>query len=384
LRRSAPRVKRLIDHCRFRELPMQVWREMLTTEAPLALALGGLLLGALFGALVTRTNFCTMGALADLRALGDGRRLRAWVLAIAVAMLGVQALSALNFLPLDKSMYLTPRLNWLGNLTGGALFGFGMVYAGGCASRNLARVGGGDLRALVTLILMGLFAYMTIGGVIGPARAALEQATSIDLAAMRIVSQSLGDILARLTGQPSGVMSLILGVVGAGLLIHFALSDKAFRTSPANIASGLGIGLIVTAGWALTGLAFDDLSDKPVAPISLTYVRPSGDTLEWLARYTALGLPGFGVTSVFGAVAGAFLMSLAMGRFSIQTFADSTDTLRNMGGAALMGIGGVMALGCTVGQGITGLSTLALGSLLSVVGIVAGSWFALGRLERSL
>lgn len=363
---------------------MSALREAIAAAGPLGLAAGGLTIGLAFGALVAATNFCTMGGLADWRTLGDTRRLKAWLLAIAVSIAGTQALAAAGTTELSRSMYLAPSLNWLGALLGGGLFGIGMVYAGGCASRNLARVGGGDLRSLVTLLLIGLFAYMTIGGLLGPVRSALERATSLDLAAGAIASQGLGDLLARVLPVAPGPAALGLGLIAALALAAYCFADVEFRASRANVAAGLGIGLLVTAGWALTGLAFDELSDQPTAPISLTFIRPTGDTMEWLGRFTALGIPGFGVASVIGAILGAFLVAIAKGTFKIQTFAGADDTLRNMGGAALMGIGGVTAGGCTVGQGITGLSTLAAGSLLALAGIIIGGLFGLARLERAL
>ena len=171
-------------------------------------------------------------------------------------------------------------------------------------------------------------------------------------------------------------------IAGAGLLYCFM--DARFRSSPVHIIAGVGVGLCAVAGWALTGLAYDDFATRPTPPISLTYVRPAGDALEWLQRYTAAPLPGFGVASVFGALLGAGATALAMGRFRISTFSDSGDTLRNLLGALLMGIGGVMALGCTVGQAITGISTLALGSFLTFGAIIAGGVYGLHVLERRI
>jgi uncharacterized membrane protein YedE/YeeE len=144
------------------------------------------------------------------------------------------------------------------------------------------------------------------------------------------------------------------------------------------------VGLLVVAGWALTGLAFDELAARPIAPISLTYIRPTGDSIEWLERFTAAPLPGFGTASVFGALLGAFAAAMAAGRFRVMTFSDQGDTLRTLSGAALMGIGGVMALGCTIGQAVTGVSTLAVGSFLSFAAIVAGGLYGLRVLERSI
>ncbi len=362
-------------------------RELILSDPALWLATGGLLVGLLFGLVGQRTNFCTMGAVADLVTLGDRRRLRAWVLAAATALLGAQLLDAGGAVPLDRSMYLAPSLNWLGHGLGGGLFGFGMVLAGGCGSRNLVRLGGGDLRALVVLMVMGLFAYMTIGGLLAPLRVALEQATSIDLPGP---TQSLGDLaVAGLGGLSGGAMDATLVrratalVVLAGLLLY-CLADRGFRGSARHVGSGLAVGSCVVAGWALTGTAFDDLATRPVAPVSLTFVRPTADTFDWLQRFTAGRMPGFGVASVIGTVLGAALGALGAGRFRLAAFTDVGDTLRSLAGAALMGIGGVMALGCTVGQGITGISTLAAGAFITFAAIVAGAVLGLRRLERML
>jgi uncharacterized protein len=354
--------------------------ELLQANPGLWLSVGGLVLGFLFGALVAKTNFCTMGSLSDIANFGDYKRFRAWILAATVALIGTQALALTGSIPLSKTMYLAPTLNWLGHILGGLLFGFGMVYAGGCASRNLARVGQGDFRALVTLVVMGIFAYMSIGGIIGPARAAMEQATGVALGG----SQGLGEVVGRAT-KVSGVtvgwvVTAVLGLAG----LVYTLGNSAFRKSAPHVVAGLGIGLIAVAGWALTGLAFDELADRPVAPISLTYVRPTADTLEWLQRFTAQRVPGFGVMTVFGAVLGAFAVAIATKRFRFQTYADIADTKRNLLGAALMGIGGVLALGCTVGQAITGVSTLAIGSFLTFAAIVAGGRIGLIMLERAI
>jgi uncharacterized membrane protein YedE/YeeE len=359
-------------------------RDIIADNGSVLLAIGGLLIGAAFGAIVFRTNFCTMGSLSDIHAFGDYRRFRAWLLAAATALIGAQLLDLTGVVALDASMYLGQSLNWAGHILGGLMFGFGMVFSGGCPSRNLARAGGGDLRSLFTLIVVGLFAYITIGGILGPLRVRLEQATSLRLPALGAATQSLGDVLGAMAGldQPTGALLALLLLSGATLLYCF--TDASFRSSPVHIASGIGVGLTVVAGWALTGLSFDELADRPVRPISLTFVRPLGDALEWLQRFTAAPAPGFGVTSVFGAILGAFLMAKWMGRFQLATFSDRSDTLRNLFGAALMGIGGVMALGCTIGQGITGVSTLAIGSLLTFAAIAAGAFYGFRVLEREL
>jgi uncharacterized membrane protein YedE/YeeE len=348
----------------------------------MGLAGGGLLIGLAFGALVVRTNFCTMGALSDVVNFGDRTRLRAWILAAITAIAGTQALAAAGVMAPEQSMYLTPQLNWVGSLLGGTMFGFGMVLAGGCASKNLARAGGGDLRALLTLVVVGMTAYAAIGGILGPVRAALEQSTALDLKRMGIATQSLGAIVAKPLGLETSraTQGLSALLVLAGLAYCFA--SARFRRAPPAVLSGFGVGLCVVAGWAFTGLAQDEFALKPTAPMSLTFVRPTGDTLEWLQRYTATPIPGFGVATVIGSLFGAFLMSLVRGRFHLTTFSNVADTRRVLGGAVLMGFGGVMALGCTIGQGVTGISTLAAGSFAAVAGIVAGGVAGLKHLER--
>jgi uncharacterized protein len=358
--------------------------DFVQSNGPMALAIGGLVIGAAFGAITALTNFCTMGALSDIHNFGDHRRFRAWILASATALLGTQALHAIGVVNLPQSMYLAPSLNWVGHILGGLLFGYGMVFAGGCASRNLTRLGGGDLRSLVVLIVTGLVSYVALGGILGPVRSAIETSTAISLAGLAAPTQGLGDIsgsVLKLGGARAS--QIIAGFLALGAVIY-CFGDKAFRSSSSHILSGLGIGLTIVAGWALTGLAFDELATRPMAPVSLTYVRPSGDTIEWLARFTAQPLPGFGVASVLGAIFGAFLVALAKGRLRITGFADTADTVRSLVGAAMMGVGGVLALGCTVGQAITGLSTLALGSFITFAALVIGGRFGLRDLERRL
>lgn len=354
-------------------------RETFANNAQLVLALGGLIIGFAFGAVVYRTNYCAMGSLSDIHNFNDWRRFRAWILAAAVALLGSQLLHSIGVVALERSMYLASSFNWFGYIAGGLIFGVGMVFAGGCPSRNLARAGGGDLRSLLTLIVLGLVAYVTIAGLLAPVRAGLEGATAFSLGA---AGQGVSDLVSAVTGISRGSMRFVATMlIGVGGLAYCFVDDH-FRKSPIHIMSGVAVGLTVVAGWAVTGLAYDDMATRPVPPISLTYIRPTGDTLQWLALFTATPAPGFGVASVFGALLGAFAVAMAMGRFRLATFSDTNDTVRNLMGAAMMGVGGVMALGCTVGQSITGVSTLALGSFVTFGAIVAGGFYGLKLLER--
>lgn len=355
-------------------------RDFIANNAQFVLAVGGFLIGTAFGAVIYRTNYCAMGSLSDIHNFGDYRRFRAWILAAATALVGAQLLAMAGVVQLDQSMYLAPRLNWVGHIGGGLIFGVGMVLAGGCPSRNLARAGGGDLRSLLTLMVLGLASYVTIGGLVAPVRAAIENATALSLGFAP--TQGIGDMFAAVTGVSRRSVNFVAAALIAAFGLAFCFGDPRFRRSPVHILSGIGVGAAVVAGWAVTGLAFDDMAARPVPPISLTYIRPLGDTLQWLTLFTAEPAPGFGVSSVLGTLVGACAAALAMGRFRLTTFSDVDDTVRNLAGAAMMGVGGVMALGCTVGQAITGVSTLALGSMVTFAAIVAGGFYGLQLLER--
>ncbi len=178
---------------------IEIWREMVLENPAAYITWGGFMIAAVFGYVVYVTNFCTMGSLSDLLNFGDYRRLRSWFLAAAVAMLGVATLQYLEVADYRTSMYMAPNLTWLANIAGGLIFGFGMVFSGGCLSRNLVRAGAGDLRSVTVLLVAGLFAYMTIGGLLGPLRVAIFTDAAIDLESMGMEGQGLGDFIAYFT-----------------------------------------------------------------------------------------------------------------------------------------------------------------------------------------
>lgn len=360
---------------------IDTWKELAVENAAFYIGWGGLVIGIVFGFIVYRTNFCTMGSISDILSFGNWDRFRAWLLAIAVAILGVWGIEAVGIADMSLSMYQVPLLGWGANVIGGLIFGFGMVFSGGCISRNLVRAGGGDLRSIVVLLITGIFGYMTIGGLLGPLRVLIFDPLSADLGASGIADQSLGAILSGITGMSVEVATTATALVIAVALLIFCFASGSFRTSGRNLAAGIGIGLCVVAGWALTGLTYDDFADNPQL-ISLSYVRPVGDSIDYLMRYTALGAPAFGVATVAGALIGGLIGALSRGRVHLTTFADKDDSIRNMFGAALMGIGGVLALGCTVGQALTGVSTLALGSVITFAFIVLGGVIGVKTMER--
>lgn len=353
---------------------------MSTLPVNVLVSLLGLAAGIVFGATAQRTNFCTMGALSDIVNLQDYRRFRAWILAIAVAMAGSQALYLAGIVDLGNSIYLTTNLGWLGAIIGGLMFGFGMTLAGGCGNKTLVRLGAGNLKSLVVALVLGVFAFMTLRGLIGVARVSFIENTNVDLAAAGLGTQGIPDLIATATGLSLAGLRWVIAIAMVLCLLWYCFKDAAFRDSPAHIASGLIIGALIPTGWIITGvIGADDFEPVPLA--SFTFVAPIGEGLMYLMVFTGASI-NFGIAAVGGVILGSFLMAVATGSFRVESFSDRNDMLRHLGGGALMGMGGVLALGCTVGQGITGISTLAFGSLLALLSIMAGGIYGLKYLEE--
>ena len=334
--------------------------------------------GLIFGATAQRTNFCTMGALSDIVFMGDWRRFRAWMLAVAVAMIGTQSLHGAGLIDLGKSIYLQGPLVWAGAIIGGLLFGFGMTLAGGCGNKTLVRIGAGNMKSLVTFLVIGLFAYMTLKGMIGLGRVQLEAATNISVAG-QAANQGLPALLAALGLSESLARWLVVGLIGGGLLV-FCFKDAEFRTAPADILGGLIIGLMVPAGWWITGVLGADDFD-PTALSSFTFVAPIGDTMMYLMTFTGSTI-NFGIAAVGGVICGSFLAARAGKGFRLEAFSDVADMRRHLIGAMMMGTGGVMAMGCTIGQGLTGISTLSATSFIALAAIIFGGVWGLKSMEE--
>ena len=335
-------------------------------------ALWGFLVAVAFGAVANKTNFCTMGAVSDWVNMGDKNRLRAWFLAIGVAILGSQLLQAQGYIDLNKSIYLAANFGWLGHLLGGFLFGVGMTLGGGCGQRTLVRTGGGNLKSLVVMLLMAITAYMTLRGLLALVRLNAIEVANIDLAARSIADQSMATLIQAATGAADAktVRWIVAGITGLGFTIY-ALANSEFRRSFRNLFAGVSIGLFIVAGWYITGkLGFDEF--EPVRLESYTFVAPVAENVNYLMTFTGSTI-NFGIAAVFGIVAGSFLYAVLSGNFKIETFSSRGDMVNHIISGVLMGFGGVIALGCTIGQGVTGMSTLALGAVITLAMIIFGS-----------
>jgi len=345
-------------------------------------------IAVVMGAVTNRTNFCTMGAVSDWINIGDTGRMRAWVLAMAVALSGVIVLEAAGVVDFSVATfppYRTASFAWLRYLVGGIMFGVGMTLASGCGNKTLVRVGSGNLKSLTVLLIAMAASYLMLWTslyevVFHP----WISATAIDLARHGVPTQEVGSILSGMFGmQPSRALNFTAAVLVAAGLFVFVFRSADFRSSFDNILGGAAMGSAVVAGWWLTGgppgrawkeyaeMAIDIPSRVQVQ--SYTFVSPMGDSLRYLLSPAKMSLLNFGVMALAGVIVGSFIYAVATRSFRVEWFASFRDFVNHALGGALMGLGGVLAMGCTVGQAITGVSTLAIGSILTFFAIVIGA-----------
>ena len=355
----------------------------------------------IMGAVVNKTNFCTMGAVSDWVNMSDTGRMRAWILAIAVGVLGVTALEAAGLVNVTGTFppYRQTNFVWLENVLGGALFGIGMTLASGCGNKTLIRIGGGNLKSVMVLLVIALIAYFMINPFPGSDKtlySTLFYPWTNPTAIALTTNQDLG---AMLFGDKAATGRMVMGGIIGGLLLIWAFKSADFRGSFDNILGGLVVGLAVLAAWYVTSNIRVDASGDiltlqsfvqdwdlyapadavrpaaagPLAAQSFTFINPMGQTLGYVASGFDRTLLTFGIMALAGVIAGSLLWSVISRNFRIEWFASVRDFFNHLVGAILMGFGGVLAMGCTIGQGVTGFSTLALGSILTFVAIVLGS-----------
>jgi uncharacterized protein len=351
------------------------------------------LLSFVFGAIAQRTHFCTMGAVSDVVNMGDWSRMRQWALAAGVGMLGFGLLVWLGKVDATKTLYASGRVLWLSAVVGGGMFGFGMVLASGCGSKTLVRIGGGSLKSIVVFVVMGVAAFATLKGITAVVRVATVDAVAITTVAPGAISTWASGLF----GINTKLAQLVCAaLIGGGLLV-WALLRRDFWTLD-NLLAGLGLGLVVVLMWwvsAVMGYVAehpDTLQEAFVATNSgraeaLSFVAPVAYTLDWLMFFSdKTKVITLGIASVMGVVAGSAVVALASRNFRWEGFGGVEDVANHLVGAVLMGVGGVTAMGCTIGQGLSGISTLSITSFIAVAAILAGSVAAfkyqIWRLER--
>jgi len=363
------------------------------------------IISVILGAIVNKTNFCTMGAVSDMVNMGDYGRFRAWLLAIAVATIGVSIFEYMGHVNVSNTFppYRDTQLIYIENILGGILFGIGMTFASGCGNKTLIRIGGGNIKSVMVFIIIAIIAYYMTSP-FPDSDKTLYSVLFYDwvhpLAVSLKSNQDLGAMINNAMGSDNRqTIRLVAGLVIAAVMLFYIFKAADFRRSKDNILAGIAIGLIIIAAWYTStniGVTIDDSNyslskyyaewdmlaesdaGKPalgraLSPQSFTFINPIGQTYGYIKDGFDSALLTFGLMSVFGVILGSLLWSLVSRSFRIEWFANLKDFLNHFVGAVFMGFGGVLALGCTIGQGITGMSTLALGSILTFISIIFGS-----------
>ena len=345
------------------------------------------ILGFILGYVVNKTNFCTMGAVSDLVNIGDSSRLKAWLLAITTAIVGVTSLEYLGIVDVSESRipYRNSVLFWPRYIIGGIMFGIGMTLASGCGNKILIRIGGGNLKSIFVLLIAGLMALlMTRTDFYGLIFHSWMSPISPDLAKLGIPDQSVQTIFSSLTNIDAGniLITIFIPLLICALLLKYIFSSRTSLSSD-NILSGVVVGLVVTFAWLISGgelgqawIENNDFLDTPYPSVgvqSFTFINPMGEVLIYTSSVFNNFYLTFGVTALISTIVGSFVYSLISNNLRIEWFANKHDFFRHFIGAVLIGIGGVLSLGCTIGQGVSGVSTLAIGSIITLLSIIFGA-----------
>ena len=349
--------------------------------------LWGFFIAALLGALVNKTNFCTMGAVSDWVNIGSTNRLRAWVLAMATAIIAVSIIENLQFFSLEstRTPYRTENFSWIRYIIGGLIFGIGMTLASGCANKALIRLGAGNLKSIFVILTAGFFAFlMGKTSLYDTIFQPWISATTINLNNYSIYEQDLGSFISAFSGIGNlANIRLVSGLLFGITLLIIIFKSAPFRRDWINIIAGIGVGAAVVSTWYITGgslgqewiEAMEWEEEKPIgiAVQGMTFIGPMANIISFLKDPSNFLLIGFCMVSLFGVLVGSFLYAILSKNFRVEWFSSWRDFFTHIFGASMMGIGGVLAMGCTIGQGVTGISTLSLGSFLTVSSIIMGS-----------
>jgi len=374
------------------------------SSAHLTVLLSVFAIAFIMGAVVNKSNFCTMGAVSDMVNIGDNSRMRAWFLAMAIAIIGVVIFEQSGIANVDSTLppYRGSNFAWLEYILGGFLFGIGMTLGSGCGNKTLIRIGGGNIKSIFLFIVISICAYFMINPFPGTDSTLYSilfypwtNPASISLS----TQQDLGSVIGNTVGTDIGSTRAILGLILAALLFGFIFKSADFRKSFDNKLGGFTVGAAVLAVWFATSsmvtinaddesfswteyasaeswdMLQDDTNARPrdVGVQSFTFINPVGQTTRYASKGFDSAYLTAGIVAVLGVILGSFIWSIISKAFRIEWFVDLKDFLTHIVGGVLMGIGGVLALGCTIGQGITGVSTLSIGSALALVSIIFGS-----------
>ncbi|NOX43825.1 MAG: YeeE/YedE family protein [Gammaproteobacteria bacterium] len=360
------------------------------------------IIAIIMGAVVNKTNFCTMGAVSDLVNIGDTGRMRAWLFAMLIAIIGVMVLETTGVASVDvtRPPYRGSNFAWLEYIIGGVMFGIGMTLGSGCGNKTLIRIGGGNIKSIMVFLVIAVCAYFMLNPFPGTDKTIYSEvfySWTNPLNVSLTTQQDIGSVLGGLMDADSASIRLIAGSLIALILLVITLKSIDFRGSFDNVLGGSVVGLAVVGAWFVTAslvsvnqedemfswtdytsddvwsMYEDDDRPRDVGVQSFTFINPIGQVL----RYGVNGFENlyltFGVVAVFGVIIGSFLWAIISKGFRIEWFASGRDFVNHFVGGILMGIGGILALGCTIGQAVTGISTLALGSFIAFAAIVFGS-----------
>jgi uncharacterized membrane protein YedE/YeeE len=349
------------------------------------------ILGFILGFVVSKTNFCTMGAVSDWVNIGDLSRFKSWMFAAAIAILGVTVFEFLSYFDLNDSRipYRNSVFSWPRYVLGGLMFGIGMTYASGCGNKVLIRIGGGNLKSIVVLLIAGLMAYiMTRTDFYGIIFHSWMNPISPDLAVLGIEDQSLPTIISSIIFAANTVYyKLTIGLLVGFIFMYYIFRSGSFVKNIDNVIGGFIVGSVVVLAWYLTGstlgqewIETNDFLDSPLPGVgvqSFTFINPMGESIIYLSKSADIYYLTFGVAALLSVILGSFVYSVISRNFRIEWFQSKEDLKRHVIGAVLIGIGGVLSMGCTIGQGVSGVSTLAIGSFITLISIVIGAAIAM-------
>lgn len=334
------------------------------------ISLAGLFAGVILGFTARTVRFCSLSAIESALYGRDFQLMRLWGVAMAVSILITQSLHLYFGLELSDSIYLANDIPILALVVGGFTFGMGMSLVGTCGLGSILRFGGGDLRGLIAMLLIGIIGFVSMRGLFQPVKLALTNNLFIQLPAN--TSSGIPSLISYVIQPDSdNSITLIISVILSAALIYGAYSSPRYRQAKARQAGGIVVGCVIGFGWYVTGIMSQE-GFNIQQPGSISYVAPTGETLMFLMHSTGLTL-NFGITAVLGTLLGAFLASIKAKDFHWDSFDDPREMKRHIAGACLMGFGGVVVGGCTIGQGVTGISTLSISSFIAFAAIITGA-----------